>query len=126
MTLCAGLGLLTLAAGCSTTKQTETYLTAAGFKTVMVTSPAQEQKLQSLTPGKIIKVVRKGKTYYVFPDQAHHRIFVGNAEEYQSYQQVVADSKIAGQDRMGAEMELADGDEWSDWGSWEVVTIETD
>ena len=117
------LCLLMLAAGCATTKHTETYLSAAGFKTIVATTPKQEQKLESLPPGKITRVQRNGKTYYVFPDVEHHRIYLGTANEYQNYQQIVADSKIAAQDRMGAEMEMADGDDWSDWDSWEIITI---
>jgi hypothetical protein len=119
----AALGLLLLAAGCATTKHTETYLTAAGFKTVMVTTPKQEQKLKSLPPGKISTVQRNGKTYYVFPDVAHNRIYLGTPNEYQNYQQILADSKIAAQDRMGAEMLSADGDDWNDWDSWEIITF---
>jgi PBP1b-binding outer membrane lipoprotein LpoB len=121
--LSAVLGLVLLAAGCATTQHTETYLTAAGFKTVVASTPKQEQRLKSLPPGKISTVQRNGKTYYVFPDVAHNRIYLGTPNEYQNYQQIVADSKIAAQDRVGAEMEAADGDGWNDWDSWEVITF---
>jgi hypothetical protein len=115
--------LLILAAGCATAKHTETFLTAAGFKVVMATTPKQQQKLKSLPPDKISTVQRNGKTYYVFPDVAHNQIYLGTPNEYQNYRQIVADSKIAEQDRMGAEMESADGEDWNDWGSWEVITF---
>jgi hypothetical protein len=117
------LGLWLLAAGCATTKHTETYLTAAGFQVVMVTTPKQEQKLQSLPPGKITPVQRNGKKYYVFPDAAHHRIYLGTANEYQNYRQILADNQIAEQDRMSAEMADTDGDDWNEWGSWEIITF---
>ena len=117
------LGLLFLAAGCATTKHTETFLTAAGFKVVAATTPKQEQRLRALPPGKITTVQRNGKTYYVFPDVAHNQIYLGTPNEYQNYRQILADSKIAEQDRMGAEMLSADGDDWNDWGSWEVITF---
>lgn len=115
--------LLLLIGGCATTKHTETFLTAAGFKVVAVTTPKQEQKLKALSPGKITTVQRNGKTYYVFPDVAHDRIFLGTANDYQNYLQIVADNKIAAQDRMGAEMGVADGGDWNEWGSWEVITV---
>jgi hypothetical protein len=117
------LALLFLAAGCATTKHTETFLTAAGFKVVAATTPKQEQRLKALPPGKITTVQRNGKTYYVFPDVAHNRIYLGTPNEYQNYRQIVADNKIAEQDRMGAEMLSADGDDWNDWGSWEIITF---
>ena len=110
-------------AGCASTKQTETFLTAAGFKVITPATPKQEQKLKSLSPDKITTVVRNGKTYYVFPDAAHNRALLGTTNEYQNYLQIVADNKIAGQDRMGAEMESADGGDWNDWGSWEIITV---
>jgi hypothetical protein len=117
------LGLLFLAAGCATTKHTETFLTAAGFKVVAATTPKQEQRLRALPPGKITTVQRNGKTYYVFPDVTHNQIYLGTPNEYQNYRQILADNKIAEQDRMGAEMLSADGDDWNEWGSWEVVTF---
>jgi hypothetical protein len=122
-TLFCILGLWMLATSCATTKHTETYLTAAGFQVVMVTNPKQEQKLQSLPPGKITPVQRNGKKYYVFPDAAHHRIYLGTPNEYQNYRQILADSKIAAQDRMAAEMADADGYDWNEWGSWEIITF---
>jgi len=124
--LSAFLGLLLLAAGCASTKHTETYLTAAGFKLVPATTPAQEQKLKALPPGKITSIQRAGKTYYVFPDVPHNRIYLGTSNEYQEYRQILADSKIAAQDRMGAEMNADTMDPengWNDWGSWEVITF---
>jgi hypothetical protein len=114
---------LLLAVGCATTRHTETFLTAAGFRVITPATPKQEQKLKALPPDKITTVVRNGKTYYVFPDVAHNRAFLGTPNEYQNYLQIVADNKIAEQDRMGAEMEAADGGDWNDWGSWEVITV---
>jgi hypothetical protein len=120
--LSAVLGLLLLA-GCATTKHRETFLTAAGFKRVVATTPRQQQRLQSLPPGKITLVHRNGKTYYVFPDAAHNRLYLGTSNEYQNYRQIVADSRIAESDRMSAEMGAADGDDWNDWDSWEIITF---
>jgi hypothetical protein len=117
------IALFILVSGCATTKDTETFLTTAGFKLVMATTPKQEQRVKSLPPGKISTVQRNGMTYYNFPDAAHNRIYLGTPNEYQNYQQIVAYSKIAEQDRMGAEMLSADGDDWNDWGSWEVITF---
>ena len=42
--------------------------------------------------------------------------------EYQNYQQMVLDSKIAAQDRVAADMAPVDGADWADWDSWEVIT----
>lgn len=116
------LALLILAAGCATAKHTESMLSAAGFKVVAASTLKQEQKLLALPPGKIIQTQRNGKTYYVFPDAAHNQIYLGTKREYQNYQQMLLDNKIAAQDRVDAEMAPVDGADWNDWDSWEVMT----
>jgi hypothetical protein len=118
--IAAALGIMFLAAGCATTKHTETFLTAAGFKLVAATTPKQEQKLHSLPPGKITTVQRNGKTYYVFPDAAHNQIYLGTPYEYQNYRQIVADNKIADSDRIEAEL---DENGWNDWDSWDAIAF---
>ena len=117
--LSATLALLILA-GCATTKHTETFLTAAGFKLVAATTPKQEQKLHSLPPDKITMVRRNAKTYYVFPDAEHNRIYLGTPYEYQNYRQIVADNKIADSDRIEAEL---DENGWNDWDSWDAIAF---
>ena len=121
--LFTGVALLLLATGCATTKHTETYLTAAGFKMVSATTPSQLQKLKSLPPGKITLTKRNGKTYYVYPDVPNSRMYLGTVKEYQEYQQIAAYSKIAAQDRDTYEMAPVNGADWDDWDSWDVVII---
>jgi hypothetical protein len=116
------LALLILAVGCTTAKHTENMLSAAGFKVVVASTPRQEQKLKALPPDKITTVQRNGKTWYVFPDPAHNRIYLGTRREYQNYQQMILDNKIAAQNRVDAEMAPVDGADWNDWGSWEMIT----
>jgi hypothetical protein len=120
--LSAILALLILAAGCATTKHTETMLSAAGFKVVVAGTARQEQKIKSLPPGKITLTRRNGKAYYVFPDAAHNRIYLGTKSEYQNYQQMLLDNKIADQNRVDAEMAPVDGADWNDWDTWEMMT----
>jgi hypothetical protein len=119
--LSAILALLVLVAGCATAQHTENLLSAAGFKVVVAGAPKQEQKLKSLSPGKITMVRRNDRTYYVFPDAAHDRIYLGTRREYQNYQQMLLDNKIAAQDRVDAEMAPVDGSDWNDWDSWEIL-----
>ncbi len=119
--LSALLALLILAAGCATTKQTENMLAAAGFKVIAASTPQQEQKLKSLPPGKITLAKRNGKSYFVFPDQAHDRIYLGTPREYQNYQQMLLDQKIAAQNRVDADMSSADGVGWDQWSDWEIL-----
>ena len=61
---------------------------AAGFKTVVPKTAAQQKKLQALPPDKVALVQKDGKTYYVFPDAANNRAYVGGPTQYQAYTQI--------------------------------------
>ena len=111
--------LLTLAVGCATSKHTEQMLVQAGFKTVAANTDKQAQHLKTLPADKLSVATLNGKTYYVFPDPAHNRIYVGNAQAYQDYQQALMYAKLQGDNRvMGAlgEDTGQSGDvRWADW-----------
>ena len=88
--LIGAFALLALAVGCAgtQTQSKENLLIAAGFKTVVPKTAAQQQKLQALPPDKVAMVQKGGKTYYVFPDAANNRALVGGPKQYQAYQQL--------------------------------------
>jgi hypothetical protein len=73
--------LLALAMGCASTQQTENLLSAAGFRTVIVTNPQQQQ----VRPYKVTVAQRNGETYYVYADPARNQIYVGDRSQYQRY-----------------------------------------
>ena len=113
------VAVLALAAGCASTKHTEQMLSAAGFKAIVPNTAKQEQQLKTLPADKLTVAHRSGKTFYVFPDPAHHRLYVGTLQQYQTYQQILADNKIAGQNRVDADMAGVDGNDDADrWGVW--------
>ena len=65
-----GIGaVLALLAACQTTgtadviAQKEALLTQSGFRTITVTTPAQQQAVANLTVGRVTAVKYKGKTY---------------------------------------------------------------
>lgn len=119
-------GLL-LAAGCASTRnteQTETMLSQAGFRRVAASSETLVKHLQTLPVDKLTVVKLQGKTFYVFPDPAHNQLYVGNLEEYQSYQQIVLQNKTEAQNRVMAALgeDTGNGDgnwvEWSNSAGW--------
>lgn len=121
---CGSLQLLTLAislawlAGCATTKHTEQTLTEAGFQRIAATNDQQAQHLLTLPPGKLTIARINGKAFYVFPDAKHNQIFVGNEEAYQTYQQLLTYSQIAGQSRVLAYEDEGPGDDTDKWVQW--------
>src|SRR5713101_6141458 len=113
--------LLALTAGCATTTGTqnkESMLVASGFKTITPKTAAQQQKLQQLPPGKVAMINKKGKTYYIFPDAAHNQAYVGGPKEYQAYQQLRAENKLAKENLETAEMYQDEAMDWGGWGGW--------
>ena len=122
-TLFTGIALLLLAAGCASTQHQESMLTFAGFKIVVAKTPAQEQKLQALTPGKFTRIVRAGKTWYVYPEAANHRIYLGTKNEYQQYVQNIADGTISRQTFDSEVIAQADGSGWDDWDSFDLILL---
>jgi len=110
-------------AGCATSSQTSTQnkermLVASGFKTITPKTAAQKQKLQNLPPGKVTMVQKKGKTYYIFPDPAQNQAYVGGPKEYQEYQQLRAEKKLANENLETAEMYQDAEMNWGGWGGW--------
>ena len=113
--------LLALSVGCATTTSTqnrESMLVAAGFKTVTPKTTAHQQKLQKLPPGKVTMIQKKGKTYYIFPDPAQNRAYVGGPNEYQAYQQLRAANNIANENLETAQMYQDAEMQWGAWGGW--------
>jgi hypothetical protein len=115
------LALLALAVGCTTTtstQNTESMLVASGFKVVTPKTPVQQQKLQNLPPGKIAMIQKGGKTYYVFPDAADNQAYVGGPKQYQAYQQLRLENKLAEERLETAEMYQDSMMGWGAWGGW--------
>jgi hypothetical protein len=111
-----------LSVGCATTQTTtqnrESMLVASGFKVITPKTAAQQQKLQNLPPGKVTMIQKGGKAYYIFPDPAHNRAYVGRPKEYQAYQQLRATNKLAMENLETAEMYQDAEMQWSLWGGW--------
>jgi len=117
VTMLSLTGLLAcFAAGCSTTKQTENLLSAAGFKMMPATTPEQKAHLKTLAAGKVTTVQRSGTTYFVFPDAARQVLYVGQQPQYQEYQKLRLQNQMA-MDQLQA-AELNSDRDWSRWGVW--------
>jgi hypothetical protein len=85
--------VLALAVGCASTQQTESLLSAAGFRTVVVTNPQQQQ----VQPYKLTTAERNGETYYFYADPARNQTYVGDRSQYQRYRQLKKELEAAQQ-----------------------------
>jgi hypothetical protein len=96
----------------------ESMLVASGFKVITPKTATHQQKLQNLPPGKVTKIQKGKKTYYIFPDPVQNKAYVGGPSEYQEYQQLRTENKLAQEDLETAEMYQDAEMQWSLWGGW--------
>jgi len=116
--IAAGAALLVSCATTGSTQNRENMLVASGFKVITPKTAAQQEKLQSLPPGKVTMIQKAGKTYYIFPDPAHNQAYVGGPKQYRHYQELRDTNKLAQENLETAEMYQDSAMEWSLWGGW--------
>ena len=90
-------------------------MSAAGFKVVPATTAEQQARLKTLPNHKITMVPRDGKEYFVFPDAQNNVLYVGQDAQYQEYQRLREQNKLA-QEQMNAEFEANWAAAWGPWG----------
>jgi hypothetical protein len=110
--------LVSCASTQTSTQNRESMLVASGFKVITPKTAAQQQKLQNLPPGKVTMIQKGKKTYYIFPDPVQNKAYVGGPKQYEEYQQLRAENKLANEDLESAEMYQDTAMEWSLWGGW--------
>jgi len=75
--------------GCATAPPapavSEDLLVTAGFKTVPARTDVQQQHLRALQQDALSEMQQTGKHFYVYPDVANRRLYVGTPKEYQAY-----------------------------------------
>ena len=91
----------------------EQLLSAAGFKQIYPTTPAQQARLRNM-PQKQIFLISKGpKVYYVYADATGCGcLYAGNQQNYRNFQNLLTQSQIAAEQYQAAQMAA-----W-DWGTW--------
>jgi hypothetical protein len=124
----AALALLLLAAGCASTPpppSAASLLSASGFKTLVASTPQQQQHVKTMPADQITVVQRDMKTYFVYPDTANNRIYVGTEKEYQAYLRLRAQNNVptpypdAMYQKQDAQMRAEDTRDASvTWGFW--------
>ncbi len=97
LTSMASIGaVLALLSACQTTgtgdviAQKEALLAQSGFRTITVTTPAQQQAVSQLTVGRVTAVKYKGKLFYVFPTGTKDKIYYGHQKQFNAYKHALA------------------------------------
>jgi hypothetical protein len=109
----AAVGAL-FVAGCAsmTSSNTESLLSAAGFRVRTPQTPKQQQIYAALPPYQVERATVKGKVFYVYKDERAGVAYIGREPEYQRYQQLAIQQQIAQNQIMAAEMEQQAALDW--------------
>ena len=122
--LIAALILAVLAVGCASNNllDKENAAVGAGFKIITPAKAEQMALLQKLPADKVTPITYGGKLYYILPDLANNRAYVGGPKQYQVYKQ------FRQKQEMNSENYVATPDSvtvveinamnWGDWGGW--------
>ena len=111
--------VVVLGSGCRSTKETESLLSASGFRVVPATTPEQKANLRTLGNGKISMVQRDGKVYFVYPNAKLQLLYVGRQEQYDHYQELRFEQKLARRHMHAVQMGTESA--FSPWGGWSSV-----
>lgn len=118
------LGSLMLLAGCQAIEEeeaqtTEQLLAAAGFQMKVADTPERLAHLKTLTQLQLVPHDRDGQVNYVFADAEGCKcLYVGNESEYDAYQKLAVQQRIADEKREAAAENMDAAMDWGMWGPW--------
>jgi hypothetical protein len=121
LSLISAGALLALAVGCASTTPTaneENMLIAEGFKTITPETTAEQQKLQALPSGHLAQITEDGQTFYVFPDAANNRAFVGEPDQYQALVNYRLSQHLAAEQLATSPAYADPALGWDTWNGW--------
>jgi hypothetical protein len=120
----AAIALIVLAAACAnSTLNNDNLAIAAGFKVITPVKPAQQAILAKLPKDKVSPVTYQGATYYVLPDSMNNLAYVGDATQYQAYQQLRIQKQLSNNNLEAAQMNQMDSMDWGGWGGAGVAFV---
>jgi hypothetical protein len=91
---------------------TESLLSAAGFRARTPQTSKQQQIYAALPPYTVHRATVNGKVFYVYKDEKSGVAYVGREQEYQQYQQLAIQQQIAQQYYAAVEMDRAAALNW--------------
>jgi hypothetical protein len=94
----------------------KSLLSASGFR-ARTPETARQKELYAAVPSyKVQRLSVKGKVYYVYKHEKEGVAYVGGETEYQRYQQLALEQRIAQEQSMAAEMQREMALGW--YGAW--------
>jgi hypothetical protein len=94
----------------------ESMLTASGFHAMTPTTAQQQTAYAALPSYELQRHNFNGKVIYAYKDEKAGVVYVGNDGNYQRYQQLVYQQKLANEELVAAEMNQDAALNWGFWG----------
>jgi hypothetical protein len=99
---CAGMGA----------SSTEPLLSAAGFRVQTPDSAKQRELFDALPSYRLQRGKHEGKTFYAYKDEKQGVAYVGGEKEYQKYQELAIQRRIARDQYQAAQMNRMTAYHW--------------
>jgi hypothetical protein len=100
---------------------TESLLSAAGFRSRTPSTPKQQALYSQLTPYKLERRTKNGKVLYTYADKQKGIVYIGGETEYQQYKRLALQQSIAQSQLEAAQINETASLGWGpDWGPWQV------
>jgi len=100
---------------------TESLLSAAGFRSRTPSTPKQQALYAQLTPYKLERREKKGKILYTYADKNKGIVYIGGESEYQQYKRLAVQQSIAQSQLEAAQINETASLDWGpDWGPWQI------
>lgn len=119
------LGLLAITAtlfmsGCASEKEhnTESLLSAAGFRTLTPTTAQQRAIYDSMPANKVQRFEQNGRVMYAYADKKSGVVYLGSENEYQRYKQLGLQQSLSNEQMEAAEMNQNAAMSWGAWGPY--------
>ena len=77
------------------TQNTESLLSAAGFRSHSPLTPTQIATFNRMVPYKVERRVRASGVYYTYADKQNNLVYIGSENEYQRYKQLAKQHSIS-------------------------------
>lgn len=91
-------------------------LTAAGFRAKTPQTPKQQEVFAAAPSYRVHRASVDGRTFYAFKDERNGVAYVGGEAEYQRFQQLALQKRIAQDNLMAAQMNRTMAMNW--YGAW--------
>ncbi|HSI14551.1 MAG TPA: hypothetical protein VK961_21045 [Chthoniobacter sp.] len=107
LTTILAAGLLSFFSGCASldSSNQESLLSAAGFQVRTPETPKQKEVFAAAESYKVKRVTYNGKSFYAYKQEKKGIAYIGGEAEYQKYQQLAIQQRIARDNYEAAQMQ---------------------